>query len=73
MRRRQFFLVLSGAAIWPFALEAQQSEPLRRLGILMAYRENDAEAQSYVSAHTCRCAGPPLCLGSLDHLIRLDK
>jgi len=46
MRRRQFFLVLSGAAIWPFALEAQQSEPLRRLGILMAYRENDAEAQS---------------------------
>ena len=44
MRRRQFFLVLSGAAIWPFALEAQQSAPLRRLGILMAYRENDAEA-----------------------------
>jgi ABC-type uncharacterized transport system substrate-binding protein len=50
MRRRKFLTLLVGAvATWP-QFERAQSEPLRRIGLLMAYRENDAEAQKYVSA-----------------------
>ena len=49
MRRRKFLTLLVGAvATWPQLVRAQ-SEPLRRIGTLMAYRENDAEAQKYVS------------------------
>jgi ABC-type uncharacterized transport system substrate-binding protein len=49
MRRRKFLTLLVGAvATWPQLVRAQ-SEPLRRVGTLMAYRENDAEAQKYVS------------------------
>ena len=50
MRRRKFLTLLVGAvATLPQSVRAQ-SENLRRIGLLMAYRENDAEAQKYVSA-----------------------
>ena len=34
MQRREFFVVLTGAAIWPFATRAQQPKTLPRIGIL---------------------------------------
>jgi len=50
MRRRKFLtLVVGAAATWP-QLASAQRETLRRIGLLMAYRENDAEAQKYVAA-----------------------
>jgi putative ABC transport system substrate-binding protein len=42
--------VLGGAAAWPLAGHAQQPERLRRVGVLMAYRENDPDTQPLVTA-----------------------
>ncbi len=50
MQRRDFItLIGSAAAVWPLASRAQQQSELRRIGVLMAYSQNDAEAQNYVS------------------------
>ena len=49
MTRREFLGVLGGAAAaWPLAARAQQ--PMRRIGVLMGYAENDREGQAFVAA-----------------------
>jgi putative tryptophan/tyrosine transport system substrate-binding protein len=50
MRRRDLIKAIAGsAAVWPLATHAQQSDPMRRIGVLMAFSENDPEAQSWVA------------------------
>jgi hypothetical protein len=36
MRRREFIVAVGGAVAWPLAVHAQQDEPMRRIGVLMA-------------------------------------
>jgi putative ABC transport system substrate-binding protein len=69
MRRREFLGLVGGAAAWPVAARAQQPERMRRLGVLMAVAESDADVRKGIAIFQQRLQE----LGWRDgHNIRID-
>jgi len=52
MRRREFIAGIGSAATWQVAARAQQPDRVRRVGVLMAFDETDAEGKGHLSAFT---------------------
>jgi putative ABC transport system substrate-binding protein len=70
MRRREFISLLGGAAaVWPVVARAQQSERMRRIGIILPQAADDREFQAWVAAFLQALAQ----LGwSIGHNVRID-
>jgi putative tryptophan/tyrosine transport system substrate-binding protein len=52
MKRREFVTLLGGAAAWPLAARAQQTDRMRRIGVLMYLTAEDAEGHARLVAFT---------------------
>src|SRR4029077_1704618 len=51
MRRRDFITLLGGTVVaWPHVASAQQRAAVQRIGVLMAYPEDDSEGQAQIAA-----------------------
>jgi putative tryptophan/tyrosine transport system substrate-binding protein len=50
MKRREFIMLLGGAAALPLAARAQESERMRRIGVLLPGTADDAEYQARMAA-----------------------
>src|SRR6516162_7111825 len=51
MRRREFIALVGGAAtVWSFVARAQQTERMRRVGVLNSLAETDVEARAWDTA-----------------------
>jgi putative ABC transport system substrate-binding protein len=52
LKRRELIALLGGAAAWPKAVRAQQTERVRRIGVLTSLATDDPEDQARLSAFT---------------------
>jgi putative ABC transport system substrate-binding protein len=57
MKRRAFIAGLGSAAAWPVVVRGQQTDRLKRIGVLLGLAESDPQYQRYVSAFTLTLRG----------------
>ena len=50
MRRREFITLIGGAAAWPITARGQPTERMRRIGVLVAFAEDDPETKARLAA-----------------------
>jgi putative ABC transport system substrate-binding protein len=50
MRRREFILLVGGAAVMWLLTARAQVDRVRRIGVLMGYSESDQEGQANIAA-----------------------
>jgi putative ABC transport system substrate-binding protein len=49
MRRREFVTLVGSAIVWPLAVDAQQPDRIRRVGVLINAASDDPVAQARVA------------------------
>lgn len=71
MKRREFITILGGAVLaWPFATRAQQSDRVRRIGVLTSDAEDDPGVKARLAAFR---EGLDRLGWSLDPNVRIDS
>src|SRR5262249_35566852 len=69
LQRRKFITLLGVAAAWPLAARAQQTDRVRRIGVLMSTAADDAEGRACIAAFS----GGLEKWGGIDrHNVRID-